>query len=167
MSDLGERIWAIHVRVSLPDGAIEAELADRTRMTLSFARGWYDRCDEADLERRLVAVATLLWTARMRRYWEVLSQDAGERITGEPKPISPRAVAYCEARDALVAYGRSADGRVSISVEGMRRWSIRVQPGTVRALDEYEFAVSAGEAAAELIEDQYRRIGALKLEIYG
>jgi hypothetical protein len=167
MGDLRDEVRAIHVRVSSPDGAIEAELTDRTQMTLSFARGFYDRCDESDLERRLGALATLLWTARMRRYWEVLSQDAGERITGEPKPISPRAVAYREARDALVANGRSADSRVSLSVEGMRRWTVRVQPGTVRAIDEYAFAAAAGEAATELIQDQYRKIAALKLEIYG
>jgi len=167
MSDLRDRIQAIHVRVSAPDGAITAELANRTQLTLSFARGWYDRCDEGDLERRLGSLATLLWTARMRQYWEVRSQDAGERITHEPKPISPRAVAYREAREALVAHGRSADDRVSVSVEGMRHWTVRVQRGTVRAVDEYEFAAAAGQAATELIQDQYRKIAALKLEIYG
>jgi len=42
-----------------------------------------------------------------------------------------------------------------------------VTPGTVRAIDEYEFAASAGQAAAELIRDQYQKIAALKLTIYG
>jgi len=167
MSDLRDQIQSIRVRASSPDGAISAELAGRTQIALSFARGWYDRCDEGDLERKLGALATLLWTARMRRYWEVRSQDAGERITGEPKPISPRAVAYREARAALVAHGRSADGRVTVSVEGMRQWTVRVQRGTARALDEHEFAAAAGQAAAELIQDQYRKIAALKLKIYG
>jgi hypothetical protein len=167
MSDLRESIDAIQVRVSAPDNAITAELANRTRLTLSFAPGWYDRCDESDLERRLSALATLLWTGRMRQYWEVRSRDAGERITGEPKPISPRAVAFREARETLVAHGRSADGRISVSVEGMRRWTVRVQSGTVRAIDETEFAAAAGQATAELIQDQYRKIAALKLTIYG
>jgi hypothetical protein len=167
MSDLRDRVWAVHVRASTPDGAIEANLADRTRVTLAFARGWYVRCDESDLERRLGALATLLWTARMRRYWEVLSLDAGERITGEQTPAGPRAMAFREARDALVARGRSADGRVSVAVEGMRRWTVRVRRGTVQTIDEYAFAAAAGAAAAELIEDQYRQIAALKLEIFG
>lgn len=167
MSDLRDRIEALTVRASSPDGAMLGELTNRTRLTLSFDPGWYDQCDESDLERRLGALATRLWAARMRRYWEVLSQDSGERVTGEPRPISPRAVAYRRARDALVAYGESADGRVSVSVEGMRRWTVRVRPGTVRAIDEYGFAAAVGEAAEALIQDQYRRIGALKLEIYG
>jgi hypothetical protein len=167
MSDLRDRIEAIHVRVSSPDGAITAELANRTQMRLSFAPGWYDRCDESDLERRLSALATLLWTGRMRKYWVVLSQDAGERIIGESKPISPRAVAYREARDKMVAKGRSADGRVSVSVQGMRQWTIQVQRGTVRAIDENAFVAAAGQAATELIQDQYRGIAALKLKIYG
>ncbi len=167
MADLKDRIQAIHVRVSSPDGEISAELRNRSQMTLSFAPGWYDRCTEGDLERKLGALASLLWVARMREYWEVRSKDAGERITGEPKPISPRAVRYCAEREALVARGRSADGRVSVSVEGMRNWTVKVTPGTVRAIDEYEFAASAGQAAAELIRDQYQKIAALKLTIYG
>ncbi|MDT5040467.1 MAG: hypothetical protein QOE51_1452 [Actinoplanes sp.] len=166
MGDLRDRIRAIYVRASSPDDAITAELTGRNRVTMSFARGWYDRCDETELERKLSSVATLLWTARMRRYWEVRSADAGVRISGEPKPIGPRAVAYHQARDALVAHGRSADGRVSAVVEGMRRWTIQVRRGTIREIDEHEFAAAAGQAAAELIQDQYRKIAALKLTIY-
>jgi hypothetical protein len=167
MADLRDRIHAIHARASSPDGAISAELRNRSQLTLSFAPGWYDRCDESDLERKLAALASLLWVDRMREYWKVRSDDAGERITGEPKPISPRAVRYRDERDALVARGRSADGRVSVSAEGMRNWTVKVAPGTVRGIDEYEFAAAAGQAAAELIQDQYQKIAALKLKIYG
>lgn len=167
MGELRDGIDAIRVRASSSDGAVSAELSGRTRVTLSVEPGWYRRCTERDLERRLAALAERLWAARTREYWRVLSRNADQPITGEPRPIGTRAVAYRAARDALVARGRSADGRVSVAVEGMRRWTVHVQPGTVRALDEAGFAAAAGAAAADLIRDQYRKIAVLKREVYG
>jgi hypothetical protein len=166
MSDLREKINAMRVRASSPDQMITAELSGRSQVTLSFAPGWYGRCTDSELGRKLSTVASQLWVARMREYWTVRSRDAGEIITSEPKPISPRAVAYRKARSVLVARGRSADGSVSISVEGMRSWTVTVAPGTVRVLDEREFAAAAGEAAAALIQDQYQKVATLKAEIY-
>jgi hypothetical protein len=145
---------------------IMAELSGRSQVTLSFAPDWYGRCTDSELAHKLSSMSSRLWVARMREYWTVRSRDAGEIITGEVKPISPRAIAYREARNALVARGRSGDGRVSIAVEGMRSWTVTVAPGTVRALDEHEFAAAAGEAAAALIQDQYQKVAMLKAEIY-
>jgi hypothetical protein len=144
-----------------------AELRHRSEVTLSFAPGWYDRCVEGDLERRLAGLAALLWVARTREYWATVSDVTGDYATHQDKPISPRDVEFAETRDALVARGSSVDGRVRLCVEGMRRWTVRVAPGTVRALDEHQFASAVGQAAAELIQDQFRKIALLKYAIYG
>ncbi|GII21758.1 hypothetical protein [Planosporangium mesophilum] len=166
MGELADRIHAMQVRASTPDGRVTTALRHRSEVTLAFAPGWYDRCDERDLERRLAALASLLWVARTREYWRTVSDVTGDDATHEEKPVSPRDVKFAEAREALVARGSSADGRVCLSVEGMRRWTVRVAPGTVRALDEHEFGSAVGQAAAELIEDQFSKIARLKYKIY-
>ena len=167
MGELADRIHAMQVRASTPDGTMTAELRHRSEVTLSFTRGWYDRCDESDLERRLTGLASLLWVARTREYWSTVSDVTGDYATHEDKPISPRDVEFSQAREALIARGSSADGRVSLSVEGMRRWTVHVAAGTVRALDEDEFASAVGQAAADLIQDQFTKIAGLKHKIYG
>jgi hypothetical protein len=164
---LADRLDSMHVHAATPDGAISADLNGRTDVSLSFARGYYDQCSERDLERRLTAVAILLWVGRMRALYAALSEAYKQTITGEDRPISPRDVEYAELRDALVARGRSADSRITVSVRGMREWSIRVKDGTVREIDERAFAAAAGEAAADLIRDQFAQIALLKNRVYG
>lgn len=157
----------MRVRVATPYQEMSAELHGRDGITLSFARGWYDQCREPDLERKLQSLATLLWVARMREYWRIFSRHSGESVTAESPPISPRDFRYREAREKLVATGSSPDGRVTISAEGMRIWTVSIRPGTVDTLSEHEFAAAVAHAAAELIQDQYQQIAQLKNSLYG
>jgi hypothetical protein len=164
---LADRLDSMHIRAATPDGTISARLNGRTNVVLSFAPGYYDQCSERDLERRLALLATLLWAGRMRAFYAALSEAYEQTITGEDRPISPRDVEYAELRDALVAQGRSADNRITVSVRGMREWNIRVKDGTAREIDEHAFAAAVGEAAAELIRDQFAQIALLKNRVYG
>jgi hypothetical protein len=157
----------MRVRVSLPGGNIAGELRDRTEVQLSFAPGSYYRYGERELERHLASIAKLLWAGRMKEYYAAVSEAFGETITGEPRPVSPRDQDYYSARDDLIAEGRSSDGRIYVAVRGMQIWTVRIADGTVRALDEDEFAVRAREAAARLIRDQLTKIRALKDRFYG
>ncbi|ASW55514.1 hypothetical protein [Plantactinospora sp. KBS50] len=74
---------------------------------------------------------------------------------------------YDQQRRDLVAQGRSNCGRIAISVRGMQSWLVRIAPGTVRQLDEEQFAARLREAAGELIRDQFAGIRVLKSRIYG
>lgn len=103
----------------------------------------------------------------MREYYAAVSEAFGEAITGESRAVSPRDHEYHSARDELVAEGRSSDGAVEIAVRGMREWTVRIADGTLRRLNEQEFAPRFAEAAAELIRDQSTKIRALKNRIYG
>jgi hypothetical protein len=167
MGELADRIDSMRVRASTPDGSITAELHDRDKLSLTFLQGWYDFCDDRDLERRLAVLANLLWVARTREYWRIFGDVAGHTVTGEDKPISPRDVDWREERDELVARGYSADGRIAVKAVGMRQWEVRIVPGTVRALNEHEFAEAAAQAAGELIQDQFAKIAALSNKYYG
>ncbi|GAA5179526.1 hypothetical protein GCM10023322_09740 [Rugosimonospora acidiphila] len=58
-------------------------------------------------------------------------------------------------------------GRITISVRGMQSWRMRIAPGTVRTLNEAQFAQQFREAATALIRDQFAGIRALRNRIYG
>lgn len=152
---------------AIMDGTMTAELSNGTDVRLRMAPGWYERCTEHELEQRLGNLARLLWAARTREYWATIAEVTGDHAIGEDKPISPRDLEFAEARDALVAQGGSVDGRIAISVTGLRRWTVRIASGTVRALDERAFAAAVGQAAADLIQDQFRKIAELRHRIYG
>ncbi|MGA5305434.1 hypothetical protein ACPCHT_36430 [Nucisporomicrobium flavum] len=167
MGELADRVDSMRVRVSTPDGAITAELYDRSKLTLTFLQGWYDLCDDSDLERRLATLAQLLWVARTREYWRTFSDVAGETVTGEDTPVSARDLDWRAERDELVARGYSPDGRIAVKAVGMRQWEVHISPGTVRALSEHEFAEAAAQAAGELINDQFAKIAELSNKYYG
>ncbi|MGI5215514.1 hypothetical protein [Plantactinospora sp. CA-290183] len=166
MSVLAERLDNMYVRVASPAGNIVAELSGRTDVRLSFSAESYRYLNERELERQLVGLGKLLWAARTREYYAAVSEAFGETVTGEPPPIGPRDVEFHEARDELVAEGRS-DGTIQVSVRGMQVWTVRIADGTVRRLTEQEFAARVQEAAGQLIRDQFRKIGLLKAKIYG
>ncbi|GIE79601.1 hypothetical protein Aph02nite_55510 [Actinoplanes philippinensis] len=164
---LGERLQAMRVQVSTPNHEMSAALHGRDGIALSFAPGWYEQCRDTDLERGLRSLAKLLWVARTREYWRILSRHSGRPITAESPAISPRDITYRENRDGLVATASTPDGRIVFSVEGMRSWTVLIRPGTVHTLSEHEFIAAVERTVSELIQDQYRKIAQLKDSIYG
>jgi hypothetical protein len=163
---IADRLDAMVVRVTGPGARFTAELRDRTEVTVRFQPGNYEEYDEELLERHLTAVAKLLWAGRMREYYAAKSEAFGMSITHESPPLTARDQDYDAERDRMVAEGRSADGLVSISVRGMQAWTVRIAPGTLRLLDEHQFADRVRAAAAALIHDQFAGIARLKAQIY-
>jgi hypothetical protein len=66
MGTLRDRLNAMHVHVSLPNGQIMAELHGKSRVHVTFAPGSYHQYDESSLETDLARLAALLWAARTR-----------------------------------------------------------------------------------------------------
>jgi DNA-binding protein YbaB len=166
MGVLTDRLDAMTLEVSGPGGQVTAELRNRAEVDLRFAPDAYRQYDERTLEQHLETLAKLLWAARTKAYYAALSLAFGTSITGEARPLTRRDQDFDAERDELVAEGRSADGLVSISVRGMRSWTVEIEPGTLRRLDEHEFADRVRAAAAVLIKDQYARVADLKRRIY-
>lgn len=167
MGILADRLDRMSVRVTSPDRSLAAELQGRTTVHLTLAPGVYRRIREPDLADRLATVARLLWAARMKVYYQALSEALDERITAEARPVSPRDVNYHTARDQVLAEGRSFDGRFQVSVQGMRHWTVHIAAGTLGVLGEDQFTEAVSQAAAELIQDQQVKIRELKRQCYG
>ncbi|MEU4690013.1 hypothetical protein [Actinoplanes sp. NPDC023714] len=168
MGELADRVDTMHIAVSTPDGGITAELYGRDGLSLTFRDGAYRQfTDETELERRLEALAGRLWVARTREYWRIYGDVTGTDAAGDDPPAGERDRQWRAERDELVVYGSSAYGDVTIRSVGMRGWEVGIRPGTLRALDEWQFAAAAGEAAGELIRDQYAKLVALSSKHYG
>jgi hypothetical protein len=168
MGELADRVDGMRIRVSTPDGGLTAELHDRDQLSLTFRDGLYRLFDhEADLERRLSTLATLLWVARTREYARIYSDVTGDDSTGEDKPMGVRDVEWRVEREDLEATGSSSDGRIAVRVKGMREWRVTIRAGTLRALDEKQFVAAVGEAAGGLIRDQFAKLVALSNKYYG
>lgn len=166
METLGDRLDQMRVRATTPGGSISADLYGRNDVRVSFAPGYYQRVDKNDLEEHLASLARLLWVARMREYYAMLSEGFGYQITGGSRAISPIDVEYERQRESVLAEGRSADDAVHISVRGMKTWTVRTTDHAVSTLPEEEFAARIGEAAKALIRDHRQQIMDLKYQIY-
>ena len=166
MNVLADRLDSMKVRVSAPGGKLAAELRNRSEVELRFARGSYQWYSERSLETQLASLGKLLWAARMKGYHLAVSEALGEPVAREAPPVTPRDQAFYAARDRLVAEGRPADGRVAVAVRGMRDWQVTIANGTLRALNEDEFAARVNEAAGKLINDQQMKVWELKQRYY-
>ncbi|NUO57361.1 MAG: hypothetical protein HOV71_00815 [Hamadaea sp.] len=161
---VSERLDRMVVTASTPDGAIAAELFDRDQVRLSFPGG-YRWLDESRLPGQLEALARVLWARRMREYFEIMSEDEDVPITAEPEPVTAGQWEFVERRAQIVARGESPDGRIAVSVRGMQEWTVRVQPGTLREYAEEEFAEAIRSVVTRLLDDQFRQITELKIDL--
>jgi hypothetical protein len=164
---LADRLDAMRIRVATANGAVVGELHGRDRVRVSFGPGMYDRCDERWLERALEHLAGRLWVARTREYYAAVSAAFGQTVTHEATPVTQRDRDFRAGRDGLEAAGLSPDGRIQVSVQGLRAWRVRIVDGTVQAHPEEEFTKLLGEAGGELIRDQRDKVRELKRRIYG
>ena len=168
MGELADRIDTMRVRAATLGDGITAELRDGSQLSFSFREDYYRLFDyESDMERQLEALAGHLWVARNRETRRIFTDVTGEDfIPGDP-PSDERGFAWQNEREQLEATGSSADGRVSVRVVGLRDWRVSIRPGTLRVLDEYEFAATVAEAAGEMIRDLFDKLTALSYKYYG
>lgn len=166
MGRIADRLDGMRVSAEVAGSALAARLDGRTGVSLSFRPGVYQRVNERELERELTNLARLLWVARTREYYAIVSDVTGEVRTREGRAVTQRDLDFFAARGELIAEGRSSDGRITIKVQGMQVFRVQIVPGTVRALTEGEFVERVGEAGGELIRDQLRKVRELKLSIY-
>lgn len=162
---LGDHLDRMVVTASTQDGAITADLYDRDQVRLRFAPGRYQWLNERDLERQLESLGRVMWSRRMREYYAIVSDLNDTHITAEPLPVNEGQREYVERRDQIVAKGQSSGGRISVSVHGMQHWTVRIEDGTLRQMPEDAFAGAIKEAVKQMLDDQWRQIAQLKLEL--
>jgi hypothetical protein len=163
MTSLGDRLDAIHLRVRVPGTDIEAELRDRTDVTISFGDGGYQWLSERDLERYMASLARLLYTAWVRAYRDALPEAF---LSAMDDPPDRQEQDFLAARAELREHGASGDGRITISAVDMHDVTVRITRGTSQALSEREFAADTREAVTALLADRRAKVRELKMRYF-
>ncbi|AFU02915.1 hypothetical protein [Nocardia brasiliensis] len=140
-----------------PELAIEAELRQRTNISVSFGEGAYDFADEWAMERALVSVVESLWAGWQREYRKVI-EDTDLVIDAEDLTDKR----FFADRDTVEAIGQSDDERITVATVGMRKYSVHIVPGTMRELTASEFSVGVGDATSRLIQDFRHKVAEVK-----
>jgi hypothetical protein len=161
MGQLADRLDGIRVRVRVPGSEIEAELRNRTDVTISFGESVYEFLDERGLERSLASLARLLYAAWLREYRAAIDDSALD-VT----PHDQRDYDFLDARSEIAAGGASNDGRIRFSAVGMQDITVEIVPGTVRELTEDQFAARTKEAVTILIQDYMAQVRDLRIRFY-
>jgi hypothetical protein len=143
----------IVVRVQSPDQNISVVLRGRSDLELTFARGAYQYMDERHLGFQLDRLATTTWAAYRRAYLAALSEEIGERVSGESRSLSPRMASYRQAIEALTVRGASTHGWVKAVSVALARWEFAVQRGACSQLDERQIIAEIGSAVRAVLAD--------------
>jgi hypothetical protein len=151
----------IRVRVRAPGADVEAELRQRTGITLSFGESVYDFINESALERVLASLARLLWAGWQRQYRAAI-EETDLNIDADDLRDSN----FFADRAKVEAFGASSDKRITITAVGMENFSVQIAPGTVREVPEDRFAANAADAATKVIQDFQAKVDELKKRYY-
>jgi hypothetical protein len=157
MSDAHGPLDKLIIKAHSPDGLVLATLSDRTKVELRFEPRAYRRYSAADLGAQLTQLATRLWVAYRRGYFQALSEARGETITGNERVYSPREQQFRKDQAALEVRGVSPEGWVTIHSTALVRWQVRIKPGFNRSLDEQQFLAEADAALRELLDDYFEQ----------
>ncbi|MGH3623086.1 MAG: hypothetical protein ACRDQ5_15040 [Sciscionella sp.] len=161
MGQLADRLDSIHVRVRVPGTEIEAELRNRTDVTISFGESVYEFLTERFLERYLASLARLLYAAWLREYRAAIDDSALDVA-----PHDQRDYEFLDARSEIESSGASSDGRITFSAVGMQDISVEIIPGTLREMTEDQFAARTKEAVTVLIQSYLAKVRDLRIRFY-
>jgi DNA-binding protein YbaB len=161
-------LHTLTVSAVAPGERLAGELrADTAAVTLTFSGNSYYRYTEPELERHLEALARLLTVAWARAYWATISELNGRTITSEPPADSEAEQRFRDLRDTMQVTGRSADGRLTITYTGERKeWHVRIEPGTLAALDDSQFVACAHDATRDLFANHKATLLRLRVECF-
>ena len=151
-------LHSLGAEAATPDGTTYGRVQGINKVEIWFTPGYYQYANDARIADKLEQLGRLLWTARMKEYYRYKSQKLNRMIRGESQPETPAQERRREARNNIVALGRSGDGLVELESIGLFRWSATIAPGTVPSVDEAEFTRACGEAAEHLVEQHVNKL---------
>ncbi|GLZ77136.1 hypothetical protein Afil01_19430 [Actinorhabdospora filicis] len=167
MGELADRLARVTVQVTSPDGNLRARVRGRRFETVELRLGSYRRYRERELEHQLARTATLLFTGRERAVAQIIA-DAGLRRRTDPADArDPAQRRYLDLIRTMPVVGTGPGERVRFRSAGMIEWTCRIEDGTLRRLDEAEFATETVGAAADFLRRRAHETRLAKDECYG
>lgn len=168
MSTLRERLDALTVEATSPDGQIKTRLVGDDDLTLAFRPGAFDKYDERGLEHQLERLAVLTWITYRRGYFTALHPDDPDAAKEAQKPHwNTKYRRYHEAVAEMVGKGPAPSGLLEMRSKGLAHWKVRIQDGALKRLGEEQFIKEALAAFARVRADSEMKRTLLKDEHFG
>lgn len=167
MGTLSTRLGSMTITATSPDAAIRVRIRGRRFDSLEFRPGAYRRYTEPALAHHFARTATLLFVNRDRAVAGLIAEAGLTRRDAAGEARDPAERRYLERVHAVPVVGTGPAERVRFRIEGMARWQCRIEPGTLRGLDEAAFVGEAAAAAVDLLRRARHETLLLKDECFG
>ncbi|MGH8876604.1 MAG: hypothetical protein ACRD0P_04555 [Stackebrandtia sp.] len=172
MGIYADRMRALNLTFTSPDGKVAARLTNNTNMALSFQPNAYREYKEGSLEIQLTALMRLAHAGRRRAHMEALSESmmkTAGRPAEPPKDwqLSQKQLKFRNKHAELESRGKSQNDVLRVLNTGMRNWEVRIKPGTLDKTTEDEFKREFTSAIANMMTDYRFKIADLKQAVYG
>lgn len=151
MGEVADRLSAMTIVTTSPDGAIIARVKAKHPDSVEFRTGAYPRYKKSDLEYQLAALARMSFTRYQKDVGRIM-EDAGLDV-----PLDPRRARNIGQRDYLRALatlkviGPRRDRLVVFGVNGTANFRCRLAPETLDDLDESAFVAACLTGAREFM----------------
>jgi len=167
MGIMADRLAALVVKATSPDGQIEGELRDNDALRLSFRPGAYRHYTEDGLGRQLSRLALRMWTGYQRAYDEAVAEATGRPVERSVEEWDANRRRFRKAQAETKCTGFSTDGWVYAETTGMVSWTFVVRNGALSSLSEDEFVDQALSAYFAMNGDYRAKMRELRAEHYG
>ncbi|MFD0560155.1 hypothetical protein FB566_4149 [Stackebrandtia endophytica] len=167
MGIMADRLAAMVVKATSPDGQIEGELRDNDALRLSFRPGAYRHYTEDGLGRQLSRLALRMWTGYQRAYDEAVAEATGRPVDRSVEDWDANRRRFRKAQAETKCTGFSTDGWVYAETTGMVAWTFVVRNGALSSLSEDEFVDQALSAYFAMNDDYRTKMRELRAEHYG
>lgn len=167
MGIMADRLAAMVVKATSPDGQIEGELRDNDALRLSFRPGAYRHYTEDGLGRQLSRLALRMWTGYQRAYDEAVAEATGRPVDRSVEEWDANRRRFRKAQAETKCTGFSTDGWVYAETTGMVSWTFVVRNGALSGLSEDEFVDQVLSAYFAMNDDYRAKMRELRAEHYG
>lgn len=161
MGIVADRLAAMRIELSSPDGTLTGILRSSDDLTFEFGEGALRHYTERGLEHQLSVLFGRLWAAYRQARLAAVAEATGR--PAEPfKPWRANGRRYETEREETVAQGMSTGNHVFVSSTGLRRWHIVVRDGSLSAMDEADFAAEVNSGYAAMMNDWHQKLHQLR-----
>ncbi|MGH8879036.1 MAG: hypothetical protein ACRD0P_17125 [Stackebrandtia sp.] len=167
MGIMADRLDAMVINVSSPDGQVHGELRDRDAITVSFQDNSYRHYTERGMEHQLSRLAVLLWTGYQRGYDAALTEATGQPVTRSTETWDANRRRFRDEQAKTVAKGMSKEGYIYVETTGMLSWQIVIRDGTLKKLDETQFAEELIGAYHAMSAEYRAKLSRLRAKHFG
>lgn len=150
------------VRSTSPNGCVHLTNHGDRDFQVTCDDPWFRRTTLEDLTAQLGRLFQVALVDRTRAYNRHKEMVTGVEITPIDGSRNPHLQTFVDRRDSLTVEGVSADGQVSITSVGLRRFVVTIDPRLWALRDRGSVERGLGEAGTALVRDQFQKMYELK-----